>query len=194
MDKLRINQFHITDVKALSVDDTTVTATAAELNGLDVSTIGGGIKIKTLPIAVVATTDEQDTGWDLPAKCVVLDCWVDVTTLETTGGTTTIDVGTLETGAPTGDADGFLDGVSVAAAVIVKGEPTSAGATTNKYWDTCTKGALLCTFNQGASGTGGLYTPNPCTVPGDVSVTYTLGSNDFVELVANIVIMYVEIA
>ena len=35
MDKIKVNQFHTTDVKELSIDGTTVTATAAELNIMD---------------------------------------------------------------------------------------------------------------------------------------------------------------
>ena len=35
MDKMKVNAHHITDVKGLSIDGTTVTATAAELNAMD---------------------------------------------------------------------------------------------------------------------------------------------------------------
>jgi hypothetical protein len=35
MDKMKTNYFHTTDVKELSINDTTVTATAAELNKMD---------------------------------------------------------------------------------------------------------------------------------------------------------------
>lgn len=35
MDKMKLNQFHTTDVKELSIDGTTVTSTAAELNIMD---------------------------------------------------------------------------------------------------------------------------------------------------------------
>ncbi|MCK4500998.1 hypothetical protein KAU11_10915 [Candidatus Babeliales bacterium] len=35
MDKMKVNQFHTTDVKELSIDGTTVTSTAAELNIMD---------------------------------------------------------------------------------------------------------------------------------------------------------------
>ena len=193
MDKMYINRAHTTDVKELSINNTTVTATAAEINELDASTVGGAVKIKVLPVTIVASTDEQDTGWDLPAKCAVLDCWVDVTTLEATGATKTIDVGTLSTDS--GDADGFLDAVSMAAAVVVKGEGTTTGGAGSQYWSGCTRGALLALYDVGTSDTDeGHYVPIPCTVPGSVSVTYTLGSNDFAELVANIVVMYVEIA
>ena len=205
VDTIKLNPHHYTDLKGLSIGGTLITTTPAEINTLDgitatvaelnendLSAVGAVIKLKKLPMTIVASADEQDTGWDLPDKCAVLDCWVDVTTEEGTGTTKTVDVGTLSSAS--GDPDGFLDGISVAAAAVVKGEPTAAGTTTNKYWNTCTKGALLCTFNAGASGTGGLYAPVPCTAPGSKSVTYTLGSSNFAELVANICILYVEIA
>ena len=35
MDKMKLNPFHTTDVKELSIDGTTVTSTAAELNAMD---------------------------------------------------------------------------------------------------------------------------------------------------------------
>ena len=195
VDTIKVNPAHYTDLKGLKLDGTLVTAMATELNESDLSGVGAVIKLKKLPVTVVAEATEQDTGWDLPDKCAVLDCWVDVTTKEDTGATKTVDVGTLS--GDSGDADGFLDGVSVAAAAIVKGEGVISGTGTNAYWNTCTRGALLAIFQQGAAGdadNGGIYAPIPCTVPGSKSVTYKLGSNDFVELIANIYILYVEIA
>jgi hypothetical protein len=193
MDKIHLNRAHCTDVKELSINDTTVTATAAEINELDASAVGGVIKIKTLPVTIVASTDEQDTGWNLPAKCAILDCWVDVTTKEDTGTHKTIDVGTLS--GDSGTADGFLDGASVAAVGVIKGEGATTGSAGSKYWSGTTKGALLALYEVGSSDTDeGYFVPVPCVSPGSLSVSYTLPAIDYVELVANIVIMYVEIA
>ena len=208
MDKMKLNPFHTTDVKELAINGTIVTSaatelniidgvtsTAAELNESDLSDVGGMLKVKVLPVTVVALATEQDTGWDLPAKSIILDVWLDVTTLETTGGTKTIDVGTLSTDS--GDANGFCDAISVAAAGRINAEAVISGAAADAFWNTNTRGVLLSIFQQGGDGNldnAGLYARIPCADPGSVSVTYTLGSDDFVQLVANICILYVEIA
>lgn len=195
MDTIKLNPHHLTDLKAIKIDGTEVTATAAEINELDASAVGAVIKLKTLPITVVESTDEQDTGWDLPAKCLILDVWVDVQTKEDTGTTKTVDIGTLN--SDSGDPDGFCDAISVAAAGVISAEGVISGTGANAFWDTNTRGVLLSIFQQGAAGdadNGGVYARIPCGTPGSRSVTYTLASVNFAELVANICILYVEIA
>lgn len=175
-----------TTINALSIGGTLLTATATELNTIaDLSVNGAVVKTKVLPITRVASAAEQDTGWDLPAKAVVLDAYVDVTTLEATGTTKTVDVGLLSS-ETNGDADGFLDGVSVAAAGV-KVSSLVAGSVT--------RGLLLKETVTG-SGAATHASPVPYSVSAGVarSVSYTLGSNNFAELVANIVIHYLEIA
>ena len=208
MDKMKLNPFHTTDVKELAINDTIVTSTAtelniidgvtstaAELNESDLSDVGGMLKVKVLPVTVVALATEQDTGWDLPAKSLILDVWLDVTTLEATGGTKTIDVGTLT--GDSGDPDGFCDAISVAATGRINAEGVISGSGADAFWNTNTRGVLLSIFQQGGDGNldnAGVYARIPCVDPGSVSMTYTLGSDDFAELVANICILYVEIA
>lgn len=195
VDTIKLNPHHYTDLKGLKLDGTLLTATAAEINELDASTVGAVVKMKILPVTVVAAATEQDTGWDLPAKSLILDVWLDVITLEATGGTKTVDVGTLSSDA--GDADGFLDAVSVAAAGRINGEGVISGTGKDAFWNTNTRGVLLSIFQQGGSAdvdNGGIYARIPCADPGSLSITYTLGSDDFAELVANICILYVEIA
>ena len=209
VDTIKVNPAHYTDfpnnikLGGILVTSTAaelnimdgVTSTAAELNENDLSAVGAAIKLKLLPLTVVAAATEQDTGWDLPAKSLVLDVWLDITTEETTGGTKTVDIGTLSTDS--GDADGFADAISVAAAGRINSEAVISGTGANAFWNTNTRGALLSIFQQGAAGdadNGGIYARIPCVDPGSLSVTYTLGSDDFAELVANICILYVEIA
>lgn len=163
-----------------------LTATAAEVNAVaDLSVNGAVVKTKVLPITLVASTSEQDTGWDLPTKAVVLNAFVDVTTLEATGTTKTVDVGLLSS-ETNGDADGFLDGVSVAAAGVKQGSLVAGSVT---------RGLLLRETVTG-SGSATHSSPNTYSVSAGVarSVSYTLGSNDFAELVANIIIHYIEVA
>ena len=63
MDKLRINQFHITDVKALSIDDTTITSTPAELNAVkSINVIANTRYIQAMifdPNTAVTTDDKK---------------------------------------------------------------------------------------------------------------------------------------
>jgi hypothetical protein len=140
--------------------------------------LGNGVALASKKIPITTKTgSEVDTGFDLPAKAVVLDVWVDIRTLEATGSTKTIDVGLLssETG---GDADGFLDGVSTASALAAQGTTTQG---------TLTLGALL----RDASGVSVAYSrKNHLSDSVDAkSVSYTLGSSH-TELVGDIHIWY----
>jgi len=60
-----------------------VTATAAEINTVDLSAVGGALKVVEIPLVAAAslTGAEQDSGVDIPAKSVILEVFVDVTTL-----------------------------------------------------------------------------------------------------------------
>jgi hypothetical protein len=135
-----------------------------------------GLEIYRFPIVLAASTAEQDSGYDLPDDGIVLDVFLNVKTPEATGATKTLDVG-LKSGESGGDTDGFLDGVSVAAAGMKKGTLASAGQT---------KGALL---RVDESGSGDLV-PEAHILNGTAkSVVYAFGSNDFAELDAEIVVL-----
>jgi len=99
---------------------------------------------------------EANTDIVLPAKCIVLDVFVDVTTAD---AAITLDVGTDGSGSD--DPDGFLDGVSLATAGIVKGALADGGVT---------KGALLREDVTGATK----YAPTPDVSSGGETVTYTI--------------------
>ena len=47
MDKMKINQFHTTDVKELSINGTTVTTTAAELNAIPCGAVASMTTVET---------------------------------------------------------------------------------------------------------------------------------------------------
>lgn len=140
--------------------------------------LGNGVALasKKIPISDRGAS-EVDTGFDLPAKAVVLDVWVDIRTLEATASTKTIDVGLLssETG---GDADGFLDGVSTASALAAQGTLTNG---------TLTLGALL----RDASGVSVAYSRKNHLTDSVAakSVTYTLGGAH-TEVAGDIHILY----
>jgi hypothetical protein len=140
--------------------------------------LGNGLSLqaKKLPISNRGAS-EVDTGFDLPAHAIVLDCWVDIRTLEATGTTKTIDVGLLasETG---GDADGLLDGVSTSSALSVQGTLTNG---------TLTLGALL----RDASGVSVAYSRKNHLADSVAakSISYTLGS-EHTEVVGEIHLLF----
>lgn len=137
--------------------------------------------INLYKFAITAPADGSETthAEDLPTAGVVLGAWLDVTTAEATGGTKTLDVGLLSSESG-GDADGFLDGVSVAATGIVGGSLASGGQTL---------GALLRADEDGA----GALVPEPHILNGTAkSISYTAGSADFAELVADLYVLVLE--
>lgn len=109
---------------------------------------------KVIKIPFGHETSETDTGVDLPPKALVLDAFIEVLTGDSG---ITLDVGTKssETG---GDADGFLDGISVASTGLVPaGVTVTAGANEN-YFSACTYGAKLASFVAGSDTAGDVGT------------------------------------
>jgi hypothetical protein len=159
-------------------------ATGAEIDAVaDLSAVGAVVKCITIPIVAVASVAEQDTGIDLPAKAIVLGVYLDVTTAEVTGGTKTVDVG-LKAGESGGDADGFLDGVACSATGLRQGSLVSGAVT---------RGLLLKeTVTDSAAATHASPKPHLSDSVTAKSITFTLGSNDFAELRASIILEYIE--
>ena len=153
----------------------TVTATAAELNYLDASVNGAVTRYSKAPLTIVAATTAQDTTIVIPAGSIIKNVWIDVATQEATGATKTVDIGVKG-----GDEDGFLDGVSVAAAGTIKGTLLNTGQTL---------GAHLSVDESGA----GVLVPEPYVCAAETTLCYTLGSDNFAELVANVIVEWVYI-
>jgi hypothetical protein len=131
-------------------------------------------QVQKLDIDANFGNTEQDTGWDLPDKCVVLNVWVDVTTADTGE---TLDVGT--DGSGSNDPNGFLDGISVNATGVIKGTLTNGVQTV---------GALLYVDESGA----GVLVPEPDVTSGGESVTYT-GSAATNTMRGSIYILYIDL-
>ena len=136
-----------------------------------VALIGGSY---ALGIPFTKKTAEQTTYLELPADMVVKDVIVDVSTEVASG---TIDVGLLASAS--GDADGFLDAESCAAAGKVKHNMVDASAANN------TLGALLAEVDiKDATGTPVYYSVP--SVPGHVCdgtaklITYTTSNHAIV--------------
>lgn len=134
-------------------------------------------KVIRLKASGVSTT-ETSTGFTLPAGAVVTDVYINVITAEATGTTKTLDVGTLSSAS--GDADGFLDGISVASQGVKKGTLLNTGQT---------RGLLMAVDESGA----GVLVPENYVNSTAIAVTVTAGSNNFAELVADLIIIYKEI-
>jgi len=173
---------------SLKIAGTAVTATAAELNAIDISAVGALVKVKKIAVAAGDWSTETDSTWDLPAKSLVLDVFIDVTT---TQGGKTVDVGLLSSEAG-GDANGFIAAASLATAGIVRpGVVLDVGSA---YFDTTTRGVLLRHFVQGANADDrGLYAtmPHASTAVTAKSVSYT--TSTAITAVFNIYIVYVEL-
>lgn len=112
-------------------------------------------------IADTTATTETDTGFDVPTYGAVLPTMVGVDVL-TIDATETIDVGTLS--SDSGDADGYIDGLSV-------GTLGSAGATLTN--GAATLGVLLSV--QDSANAGDLVPEADTTMSGK-SITYTLSA------------------
>lgn len=157
----------------------------------------GWVQCKKILISSTPTGSEQDTGWDLPSKAIVLDVWLDVTTVEATGTTKTLDVGLLASESG-GDADGFLKGVSVASTTGIKrGVPTLTTGSNEVYFASTTRGALFAALTAGTDNAGdvGTYFEKP-HLAGSVtakSISYTSASANFAEFRGAIYILYIDV-
>ena len=172
-------ELDITSGGEFKIEGEKVNSKAEELNLLDISEVGALSKVKKIRITAPEDNSETETGFALPVKAIIKNVWLNVVTAEATGTTKTIDVGTDSTDS--GDADGFLEGVSVASTGLKKGTLLNTGQTL---------GALL-RVDEG--GTGELVAEMDI-VSGGKEITFTAGSNDFEELVADIYIEYIELA
>ena len=133
-------------------------------------------------------TVETDTGWDLPASCIVTDVIIDVTT---NAGGSTIDVGLLVT-----DPNGFVEAVSCAAATLVRPEAAITVGATETYYSANTRGAYL--IEGYLAGTNavedtGIYCETPYMSPsgGTKSVSYTPSADI---IAGNIHILYTDLS
>ncbi|MEM2849057.1 MAG: hypothetical protein QXI36_02135 [Candidatus Bathyarchaeia archaeon] len=146
----------------------------------------GAVKVLEIPFTA------QTTGIDLPAKAAILEALVDVTTADSG---ITIDVG-LKSTESGGDADGFLDGVSVASTGLKKGENTITAGSNNTYVSGTTIGVFLRDLIVGedvANGGDGMVCRTPFLSDSVTakSVTYTCSAGADTAT-GNIYIIYIE--
>ena len=182
----------------MRIADVEVTATADEINSLDLSAVGALMKVKKLSIASAPTGSEQDTGWDLPAKSIVYDVILDVITAEVTGTTKTMNIG-LKAGESGGDADGFAAAINCASTGLVRPGVTVTSGATETYVSAFTRGALLTSGTPIAGtntvGDEGSYYEKPflATSVTAKSVCFTASAANWAEFRGDIYIVYAEI-
>jgi hypothetical protein len=153
------------------------------------------VKVKKLEINSAPSGAEQDTGFDLPVKGIVLDVWLDVRTAEATGGTKTINIGLLASESG-GDTDGFAVGIDVSTTGLKKAVATVTAGASETYFASTTRGALLTTFLAGsdvATDVGTNY-ETPHNLNGTArSVVYDADDSDWVEFRGDIYIAYMDL-
>lgn len=135
----------------------------------------GPLRIVKIDLDADFGNTEQSSGFAFPAKAIVTNVWLDVTTADTSQS---LDVGTLSSAS--GDADGFLDGASVNALGLVgPGLPNGAA----------TRGALLRDNEDGS----GAWVPRHDFTAGGKTVTYT-GSDTTNTVRGAIFIEYIDVS
>lgn len=157
------------------------------------------IKCQKIEINSTPTGSEQDTGWDLPAKAVVLDVFIDVTTAEATGTGKTMDVGTAT--ADSGDPDGYLDAVSVASTGVKKGAFAATAGSNNSLIGaaaTHTRGAkltdlLIAGSDADAAAGDGVAVRGVDVSQGGKSIVYKASNNDWAEFRGALYILYLDL-
>jgi len=121
----------------------------------------------------VSSAVETDTGVDFLADTIVLDVRTETVTVDAGA---TLDVGLLST-ETSGDADGFIDGRSVAVAGFTADTGIITGGTTIDYVPDSTYGDLLYTIIAGSDAVatvgGRSYLGHIVTGSNACSLTYT---------------------
>ena len=137
-----------------------------------------GLAVVKIPVtateAANTTATEKDTGFDLKAGWTVLDAWIVVNTADTGE---TVDVGTNSNDSG-GDADGLIDGASLATTGLVYPDAVVTAGATETYYSATTRGALLADYIVGtdADQDYGLFHKKPYTVSTDIDLTFKTSS------------------
>lgn len=137
----------------------------------------GSDKVLVFPMVFNAGGTETDTGVDLPLGSFVVDAIVEVLTVD---ATETVDLGLLSS-ETNGDADGFLNDVSVATAGVPARLTYTTGAN-ETYLSAVSYGALLAAVSLGNDvatdvGSFGRLT-HYVTGSNATSITYTPSTSD----------------
>jgi len=126
----------------------------------------GGVKFKKAHIASPVDTTETLTGITMPAKCLILDVFIDVLTVD--AGETLL-VGNED------DPNGFGNLLSLAATGIIRGQALLTAGGNETYFVSNTRGALLSRFAAGSNVATdvGTYQEFPNTTSGGQTISYS---------------------
>jgi hypothetical protein len=131
-------------------------------------------KFRVESIPIVASTSATDMDMVLPDGTIVLPgSFIKVDTQEATGATKTVDIG-----IKSGDENGFIAGLSVAAAGSIM--PTLADGS-----------ATVGDLNKVDESSGDMV-PEAYACTAATTLCYTLGANDFAEMVASLHLFVLE--
>lgn len=122
-----------------------------------------------------ADASERTTDFSLPTNAIVTDVYINVLTVD---ATETVDIGTEGT---SNDPNGFLAGVSLATAGLVKGSLADGAITL---------GALL--YEETGTGADVAYAKTDCISAGGDPISFTCSSGTNTA-VFDIIIKYIEI-
>lgn len=119
-------------------------------------------------------------------SCTIYDVEIVVSTAEVTG-TTTVDAGSTA-----GDADDWLNDLSVAATGVIRGAPTYTDGATATYLSACTYGDELADFSIGtdAGNDLGFFVRKPYVLAAGDTPEYTVPAGGWTEFVGSMRIHY----
>lgn len=152
---------------------TDLTATGAELNGLDLSVVGAVAKTKMLPFTTTAGTTAVSTGFTFPTKAVLLNAFIDCTTADSGK--------TLSVGDGAGSANEFLATITIGS-TGVKVPSLAAGSVT-------LGSSLIETVTDSGSAT---HSARKWASVGGVAVSYKTSAA--ATTAGNIFLQYIELA
>jgi hypothetical protein len=166
-----------------------VSATAAELNSLDVSATGGVRKVAKVAFgATELTGSEVNTSFTFPANgAILLNAWIYVAD----GESGTMDVGTQGT---SNDPDGILDGITLTSTGWVFPTATLTTGLAGQYISATTFGALSHLIDLGTDddGDSGFVIPRGVFITGADPVSIT-SSGDLNSCSGYLFLDYIEL-
>jgi hypothetical protein len=159
-----VNQAQLTSLATVTPADFAI------IDQFIAQTFKGFPRIISYAITGLTTSAETLAGVTLPTKCIILDTWIDITTLDAAG----LTWGTKEGGGGGGDLDGHASIATDAAGII---RPGVALDGTGNWYATNTRGVLLSKFQAGTNADDrGLYLEFPDLTGGAKILTYTPAS------------------
>jgi hypothetical protein len=156
---------------------------------------GTGYRIVKTRVAAASSGFAAETDlFTLPAKCIVVDAWVDIITAEATGSSKLVDIGTSTV---SNDPNGFVEGLSVAATGVIV--PVAAFTTGSQitFFASSTYGALLAPVQvagaDDADDSGAYLEAKFDKTSVAAVVSASPAGADFAEFVGDIYVAFIEL-